>query len=103
MTLRLKSKASPTVQSSHDGSETPRVRSLNTTTSLGLIVAEIGYSFVHTFTFMITLKMWNSFNIYYLIMYVAEETPNFYNFLVCASVFLDQYLPQNITADKAQL
>ena len=71
----------------------PHVQAMNTSTASGLIVAQVGYTIVHILTFAITLQFWNGWNIYYLIMFVAEEIPNVYNFLVCICVFIDFYLP----------
>jgi len=74
-----------------------------TSTAIALILAEIGYTVVHTMTYMITLQFWNNFNIFYIAMYILEEIPNIYNLVVCTCSFVDQYVPQTLAANPAAL
>ena len=74
-----------------------RVRSMNSNTAWALIVAELGYTVVHILTYVITLNFWNNYNPYYLAMFVAEELPNLFNFLICGSAVLDNWLPSVYT------
>ena len=66
---------------------------MNDTTAWALIVAELGYTVVHVMTYIITLNFWNNYNPYYIGMFVAEELPNIFNFAICASAVVDNYLP----------
>ena len=76
---------------------------LRHTTALALIVAEICYTIVHTATYIVTLQFWNTFHIFYILMYVLEELPNAFNFVICMASFLDNVLPQNLQSNPFAL
>ena len=69
-----------------------------------LIVAQVCFFFVHTLMYMLPLKLWNSFSFEYMLMYVAEEIPNTFNFIICLSALIDQLIPEyiHIRGDQIQ-
>ena len=69
-------------------------------TAVALIVAQWGFVTVHTLTYLITLKAWNLFNVQYMLMYVVQELPNAYAFLVCMAAIIDKYLPNTLILNK---
>ena len=75
-----------------------KVRSLNTSTAMGLMIAEGGYTIVHILTYSFTLNYWNQGNLYYVAMFIAEEIPNVFNFFICACSYLDARVPASAIA-----
>ena len=64
----------------------PCLKGMNLNTARILIVAQLGFIFVHTLTYAISLRLWNAFNVFYLVIYIAEELPNFFNFVITFAV-----------------
>lgn len=70
-------------------------------TAIALIVAQFGFFCVHTLTYLVTLKAWNIFNAFYLVMYFLQEIPNAYSFSVCIAAILDKYMPNTLRINQS--
>ena len=62
---------------------------LNSKVAQNLIVAQACFVLIHTLTYVFTLKLWNSFSATYIAMYILQEIPNAYNFIICLSAIAD--------------
>jgi len=76
------------------------VKKLNSSAARILIIGQVGFVLVHTTMYMIGLRFWNVVTPYYMLMYVLEEIPNAYNFLLCISASFDYLVPNNINGSE---
>ena len=72
-------------------------------TAIGLLTAQFGFIFTHTFTFLITVQFWANFNPLYMATWFLQEIPNAFAMMLCFAAITDKFLPNTLRVDKAQL
>ena len=75
-------------ESGHVDAETV-AQGMSSETARVLIVAEMCFVLVHSATYIFSLRLWNAGNIFYILIFIAEELPNLFNLIITFAAVAD--------------